>query len=154
MVLCVDREVRRYKGLDHAVREYASNPGLVNGGDVFEAPWQIKFHAPSQSPISVREYECECLGSDASRSKEELKHFVSVLDGARAGPADTNDQYREGFGGFFEKIAKCARWRGKGRPGALFLRGRRRFGVPLYDFGKFWMMDFVKGFARSVYYGF
>ena len=58
------------------------------------------------------------------------------------------------FGGFFEKIAKCARWRGKGRPGALFLRGRRRFGVPLYDFGKFWMMDFVKGFARSVYYGF
>ena len=58
------------------------------------------------------------------------------------------------FGGFFEKVAKCARWRGKGRPGALFLRGRRRFGVSLYDFGKFWVMDFVKGFARSVYFGF
>ena len=58
------------------------------------------------------------------------------------------------FWGFFEKVAKCVRRLGKGRPGALFFTGRHRFGVSLYDLGKFWMMDFVKGFARSVYYGF
>ena len=58
------------------------------------------------------------------------------------------------LGAFLKKSLSARVDAGKGRPGALFLRGRRRFGVSLYDFGKFWMMDFVKGFARSVYYGF